>query len=380
MQITRITTFDQLQALAPDWNRLAGEVPFRTWQWLHCWWRSYGAANDDARCSKSLYVLAVHDEKNELIGIAPWFVQSTLLSGNVVRMLGSGEVCSDYLSLLVEPEHQQPVTAAIADWLSKHHSTDNEHRWDTIELDGIDADDTNIAAFSEACGQRQLKVHRQAGPNFWRLELPSTWEAYLAMQSKSHRKQLRRLERRTLENPTARLHFVHSRDDLERAWPVLKRLHQLRRQSLGQRGCFESGRFENFQDLAVGPLLDAGCLEINILELDGKPVAAEYDLAMGDIVYAYQSGLDPTRLSDEPGSALQMAVLQRAIREGRKAFDFLRGDEPYKAHWRATERPSIEVRIAPKRIATTVRSGIFDASAGVKQWIKSGLTTAGLYS
>ena len=42
----------------------------------------------------------------------------------------------------------------------------------------------------------------------------------------------------------------------------------------------------------------------------------------------------------EPGRLITLASLQLAIAEHRRAFDFLRGDEAYKAHWRraATER------------------------------------------
>src|SRR5207244_453594 len=80
-------------------------------------------------------------------------------------------------------------------------------------------------------------------------------------------------------------------------------------------------------------------LRLHWLELDGRPVAAEYHIAGEDIVYAYQSGIEPEVLHEEPGHLAAIATLQLAIAQGYRAFDFLRGDEPYKAHWRAQPRP-----------------------------------------
>ena len=44
--------------------------------------------------------------------------------------------------------------------------------------------------------------------NCWRIELPATWDEYLATLSKSHRKQIRRLERDVFETGRAVLHTV----------------------------------------------------------------------------------------------------------------------------------------------------------------------------
>jgi CelD/BcsL family acetyltransferase involved in cellulose biosynthesis len=378
MRVTRITTHEELAALAPDWDRLAGDVPFRTSAWLHSWWSHYGAAARDPRWAKSLYVLVVYDAADRVAGIAPWYVQRMRLAGSVVRMLGSGEVCSDYLSVLVDAECRQPVAAAIAEWLAEHGAAESEDRWDAIELAGAAKDDASLAALARACADRGLWANSQPGPKFWRIELPSTWAEYLAMLSRSHRKQLRRIDRRMFVSGRARVHRVRTQDDLVRAWPIFKHLHQLRRQSRGQRGCFAAPRFEDFLDCAAERLLSSQWLRLDILEIDGRPVAAEMGLAMHDAVYAYQSGLDPARLADEPGRILQMAVIQRAIREGRSAIDLLRGDEPYKSHWRAKPLQSIEIRIASTRSAAALSGSLAGASAGVKQWIKSGLTAAGL--
>ena len=124
-------------------------------------------------------------------------------------------------------------------------------------------------------------------------------------------------------------------------------------------------------------LLREGQLRLHWLELDGKAAAAEYHLAGAGIVYAYQSGVDPDLLDQEPGRLITMATVRRAIEQGDRAFDFLRGDEPYKSHFRARPRESFDVRVVPNRVTARLRDNLYRARGNVKQWIKNcKLTTA----
>jgi CelD/BcsL family acetyltransferase involved in cellulose biosynthesis len=125
-------------------------------------------------------------------------------------------------------------------------------------------------------------------------------------------------------------------------------------------------------------LLRAGALRLYWLELDGEPVAAEYHIRDGATVYAYQSGIDPDKLTQQPGQLITLATLREAIAEGAQAFDFLRGDEAYKAHWRAAPMPSWDLRITPNKSKARLRHSLWVASDNVKSLIKSGLKLSGL--
>ncbi len=175
------------------------------------------------------------------------------------------------------------------------------------------------------------------------LDLPASWDEYLAGVSKSHRKQLRQLERRVLESERVRWHRVQNAAEFDEAWPVLVDLHQRRRHSLDEPGCFASRVFHDFHREVAGRLLDRGQLRLSWMELDGVPAAAEYHLADGTTTYAYQGGVDPDRLAEEPGRLSTILCLRAAIEEGHRRIDFLRGDEPYKAHWRATRVRNIRL-------------------------------------
>ncbi len=366
MQVERIHDLDALRQLTDQWNCLSRGVPFRSHQWLASWWENYRAEGE-------LYLLAVRSNET-LVGLAPWYRARSLANGLVLRQLGSGEVCTDYLSLLATEEHEKRVVSAIADWLVNEDNT-----WDFLELTGVDESDqmtANLVARLEAGG---CGLHQQPGLNCWRIDLPETWEEYVASLSKSHRKQVRRVERRLLDEGRAVLNTAESGEQLTQAMEILVDLHQRRRKSLGEPGCFASDRFSAFLHQAAERLFDKGLLRLHWVELDDRAVAAEFHVCGGGVTYAYQAGVDPDAMDDEPGRLINIATIKAAIEDQQQAFDFLRGDEPYKAHWRAQCRPAVEYRVAANHATAQLRHAVWLAGTRMKDWIKDSLSFVGAH-
>ncbi len=378
MQTFCLNSLDELSPYAEDWDRLGGEVPFRSWAWLSTWWHHYGEGHCRGRPVRRLFVLTVFDDFDRLVGIAPWYIENTASHGRVLRPLGSGEVCSDYLSVLCRRGTEDRVAGALADYLAESAASDGRdlQPWDLLELGCVAVGDVAVGRLIEHLADRGNTVHRRTGPNCWRIELPESWEDYLARLSKSHRKQMRRLERRVLDSRQAVVHTVDSLDQLDAAAGFLIDLHQRRRRELGEPGCFASARFTAFHREVMPKLLRNGQLRLSWLELNGRPAAAEYQIGAGGIVYAYQSGLDPVVLDQQPGRLLALATLRSALEAGYVGFDFLRGDEQYKAHWRAEPRRSLDLRVVPSRATARLRHNLWLAGSQLKQWVKSHWTPA----
>jgi CelD/BcsL family acetyltransferase involved in cellulose biosynthesis len=369
----RVVEFSALEDLAPYagvWDRLAAGVPFRTWDWTSCWWRHYGGRRSGPSRAR-LAVLGVFEGPDRLVGLAPWYIDWRPSQARVLRWLGSGEVCSDYLSVLCQPSLEDSVSEALADYLAADRSGSGPRRlgWDLLAIEGVDAGDALTTRLVRHLADRGCQVHESPAMNCWRIELPETWEQYLAALSKGHRKQLRRLERNAFDSGRAVLHTVERLEQLPRAIEILVELHQRRRRWLGQRGCFASARFSAFHRDIMPRLLASGQLRLHWLDLDGRPAAAEYQLSGNGILYAYQGGVDPRVLDEEPGRLIMQATLRRAIDEGCRALDFLRGDEPYKAHFRATPRPGLALRVVANRAAARWRHRLWLAGRNVKHWL-----------
>jgi len=367
MNIQRITHLDELKPYRLRWDKLAGECVFRSWDWQTTWWKHYGEgkqlyvllvfADEDAtscqtttNCSEATVCFdAVDETENEtenenLLAIVP-------CRGQVLRLLGDGEICSDYLDVLVDPANAKPAAESLAEYLCENASD-----WDTTEFSAISVENVGLTLLSEGLFSLGCHVTRKANQNIWAIPLPEDWEAFLAMQSKSHRKQLRRLERQVLDTELADWHLVETPAEFEKVWPLLVDLHQRRRISLGEPGCFASECWANFHRDIAKQLFDKGKLRLAWLELDGHPVAAEYNFAGPHSTWAYQSGIDPDRIDKKPGQLSMIRAIQHALAEGHEHFDLLRGDEPYKAHWRAQPQATLDIQIVPARNAARWRS------------------------
>jgi CelD/BcsL family acetyltransferase involved in cellulose biosynthesis len=150
-------------------------------------------------------------------------------------------------------------------------------------------------------------------------------------------------------------------------------LHQRRRISLGEPGCFASPTFHDFHREVAGLLRQRDQLRLSWLELDGTPAAAEYHFADQQTTYAYQGGVDPVRLQEEPGRLSTILCMRRAIEEGHARFDFLRGAEPYKAHWRAEPRMAYDYRVLPNRHLAKIRGKMVNLTTTVSDWLRSSI-------
>jgi CelD/BcsL family acetyltransferase involved in cellulose biosynthesis len=373
MHVCWLKSLDELTPYADDWERLAAGSPFRSWTWLSHWWRHYGPRNDAEAQWSRLATLCVFDDDGALVGVAPWHLECSALRGRVLRMLGSGEVCSDYLGILCHPAREEAVVESLADYLvnSAFDGAADALRWDLLWLDGIDAEDRTMCAFVAQLAALGCAVHRRAGVNCWRMELPTDWASYLASFGKSRRRDMRRLEQKLLDTDRVVLHRVTRMEELSAAMDILVDLHQRRRRSLGDAGCFASARFLAFYRDVVPDLLRRGQLQFCWLELDGKPVAAEFQLVGNGVLYEYQSGIDPAAMEHRPGNLINAAILRQAIASGYLAFDFLRGDEPYKARLGARPRPTVEFRVAPRRPVAQLRHNLWVAGRNVKDWVKT---------
>lgn len=372
MHVSRICDVDQWQALAAEWEKLSPCRPLLSPAWLLPWWRHYG----QRKAARELFVLAVHDHQGQLVGLAPWYLERARYRGATIRFLGSGEVCSDDMTILCRPGDRQAVCRAIADWMlcddpEARTAASRCERWNLLDLSGIDAEDPTVACFLAACRHRSAIVHRRVSHNCWTIELPDSWPKYLGRLSKSHRKRIRRLERRYFDSGRVRPWEAVDRPTLERGFAILTQLHAKRWRAQGEPGVFASPRFAAFHSDVARAMLDRGQLRLGWLELDGQPIAAEYQVASRDTIYAYQSGMDPAQAEHQPGNLSMIATIRRAIERGVANIDLMRGDEPYKAHWRARSRPAVALRILPPQSVNRLRQQIWQVGQSGKAWART---------
>jgi CelD/BcsL family acetyltransferase involved in cellulose biosynthesis len=366
LRVVAVRNEVEFECLMTPWRQLAGDVPFRAWDWMLSWWRHYRDSHSE------LLTLLVTDQDDRVVGIAPWYMHSSRRHGRVVRFLGSGEVCSDYLTLLCREGCEGQVAHSIADWLAG----EGARQWHLLDLTGVEASDLAIGHLCRRLSQHGRIVNRQSDLNCWRTTLTANWDQFLEQLSKSRRVRTRTLVRRAMENGRAVVHHVKTTSDLERGFEILIDLHQKRRRSLSQSGCFASPRFTEFHRDMASRFLASGQLHLFWIELDGRPLSAQYSFTGGQSVYYYQGGFEPELAHESPGWLSLATSIHWAIEQGYASYDFLRGDESYKTSWKATSRPLVHVRVFGRQASARLRHATWYGSEKFKGWARHLLSRA----
>jgi CelD/BcsL family acetyltransferase involved in cellulose biosynthesis len=116
-------------------------------------------------------------------------------------------------------------------------------------------------------------------------------------------------------------------------------LHSARWRARGQQGVLADPRVQAFHRAAAPRLIERGLLALDVLYLDQTPLAATYVLRRAD-AHLYLFGFDPSL----PRLSLGSLAIWRSIGQARDAglgsYDFLRGSEPYKYAFGASNRQS----------------------------------------
>ena len=294
------------------------------------------------------------------------------------RLLGSGDACTHHTTWLSAAGWENRVGIEVASFLLQCKSD-----WKRLLFEAVDGDAAAIHATMHHLAENGCLCHQRQINSCWKITLPATWDDYLSMLSRSLRKRCRKLQRQFLDSGKIQVHQVETEADLQNGFDVFLKLHAVRwgsdRKPLG---VFQDKRFRMFHEKVSRILLARKQLRLAWLECDGKPIAVEYQFLDAKAVYAYQAGVDLTMDQYSPGKLSMMAAIQFAIAQGCDFYDLLRGDEPYKANWRAASVACYDLRAWQNgmmgRFEWTMWNGYTQAVRRLKPIIPSRLINRGL--
>jgi len=317
---------DQLSALRPAWDELLLQYPqattFSTCEWLASWWQSFGQ-------HRQLLFLALFDATS-LIGLAPLSISTERFgpsSLRVLRMMGDGSNDSDNLDFPVRPGFEITFVESLIAYLKKE-----KQKWDVALLNTLPANTcvgTSLAKSLTSTWWTFFEYSSQCSA----VTLPDSWDLYLQMLASEDRKNLARYTRRLKGRYSVRICRCTQEDELPAYLDALFRLHQARWQASGEPGSFSSQARREFYQLLSLRLLKRDCLELWALELNGELAAVQFAFRHRDKVFQLQEGYDTQRTPDRLGFVLRGAVLERLISENVRVYDFLGGEDSYKARW-----------------------------------------------
>jgi CelD/BcsL family acetyltransferase involved in cellulose biosynthesis len=307
----RFELVDRLESLREEWTNLAeqGRNVFATWEFAATWWEHFGAG-------RRLVTVGCRDSRGELIAILPLYLWRRRPL-RVLRFLGNG--AGDVLGPVCRPRRTTDAARALRRLLETA-----PWDWDVFVGENLPG---------EQDWPRQLGGHlirREGNPV---LRAPDGFEEFLARRTPNFRSAVRRGERRLARRYRVRFRLSDS-TTLDADLSALFRLHQAR---FGEQSAF-GGERTAFHRAFARRACERGWLRLWILELDERPVAAQYGFRFGGVESFYQSGRDPELRRESLGMVLLSHAIRSAADEGVEEFALLRGHEPYKYRFATDDR------------------------------------------
>lgn len=323
---TAHTTEDIFARLEPEWNDLLKRSTFNnifiTWEWQSHWWMAYQPGE--------LWVVTVHDENEQLVGLAPLFIENGD-GERVVREIGCVDV-TDYLDLLVDREHGAAVMDCLAAFLADHAAS-----YDRINLCNLPPQSCTYQHFAGALQKYGFSTEFEQQEVCPIIELPSDWESFLALLDKKQRHELRRKLRIAAGQPGLDWYMVSDEHNLN---DELNKFLSLMGASTEDKATFLSDdKNTDFFRRVMPVIWEKGWLQLSFLTLNGESIATYLNFDYDQCVMVYNSGLSLAHGQFSPGIVLLAHTIRHAVEHGFKEFDFLRGNEEYKYRMGGKDRP-----------------------------------------
>jgi CelD/BcsL family acetyltransferase involved in cellulose biosynthesis len=325
---------DRLDASeAAAWDAVAAACrlrsPFVGWTWQHHW----AAVFAEGRC---LDVRHVRDADGRLVAILPLYE----VEPDTFELVGGAEV-SDYLDLIAVAGHEDDAWAALLAARAGERA-----RW---ILHAVPAGSPTVRTLPSLAAAAGLVADVTLEERCPVLELPPSWETYLASLSGKHRHELtRKIRRFEREAPDGRAVVVRGADAVAARLGDFLTLH---RRSRTGKAKFMDARMEGFFRAALPALAAHDGVALWFLERAGAPVASFVCLEWDGTVGLYNSGFAPEASALSPGLVLLSHVIRDAIARRRARFDFLRGEERYKLEFEPTLEDVYRVTISSALMA-----------------------------
>jgi CelD/BcsL family acetyltransferase involved in cellulose biosynthesis len=258
-------------------------------------------------------------------------------SDGTLRFLGGTEV-TDYMGPVALPGTEDRFAKELMGAVTNLE-------WRAADLRGLPEDSPWLGRLAGAAADLGLSVSEDDDSVAPLLQLPATYDEYLVSLPAKLRHEIRRKARKLdVESGGHSLSFA-SRDSLSHDLGVFVAMH---RSSEGPKGKFMKPGMEIFFRRLAETFLEDGVFRLGFVEAEGAKMAGAIAFFFGGSAYLYNSAFDRKYQHLAPGMHLVADLIHKAIREGCRRFDLLKGDLDYKYRFGAAPRRIRRLVVTPR--------------------------------
>jgi CelD/BcsL family acetyltransferase involved in cellulose biosynthesis len=275
--------------------------------WLNAWWQSFGSGFEPM-------ILAAHED-GRLVGLATLKVQD-----GVASFIGDNSVC-DYLDFITAQGKEDAFGGALLDYLPSQNI--RSLVMETLRPQSVAGH--NIAEEWKRRGKSSLCTQIDVSAE---MELPTTWEDYLASLESKQRREAERKMRQLESLAEVRLRVLR---DSEIRKDELSLFFQMMVDSRRDKAVFLTEEMRLFFERVAAAMSTYGMLRLAFLEVGVARVAGILYFEDDARIYLYNSGYVPQYANMDAGLVSKLYCIRQAISEHKRVFDFMKGPEVYKS-------------------------------------------------
>lgn len=375
LTMRKVLTTDDFYALREQWNSLLKvsrtSSHFLTWEWLWSWWNAYQEE------SLSLCIICIICG-GDLVGIAPCYVDNNGKLGPFtlrrLMFLGTreGAAQSEYMDFIMHPLYEATIVEETMRLLA------SEDICDELLLEKIDESSSLIPLLRQTGADKGFYYHVRTRFESPFVKLPPTYDEFLKQAGANVRHKIRNNQKKLQKYTTVVYRKTENHAELETDFADLTRLHQLRWESRKLPGSFSRKNYITFHQSIMKEMMENGRLELWFLAVDGKAIAALYNISYNNKIYNYQAGVD-TEFDGTiaPGFLLHHHCIAEAINKGLHEYDFLAMGkrDAYKKNWTDESHYMTDIYMARPGVIKYMAASLVGLRF-LYRWIKAALKSA----
>jgi hypothetical protein len=364
-RVREINRIDELAQLRQEWGELLRHTPgasfFQSLEWLEVYWRHFG----EGRKLRVLLVSAENDSERDgggcrqevqradaaspatssvplgLTGIVPLVVEREPSNVGPLRVLTFPLHAWGSFYGPIGPDPEATLTAGL------EHIQHSERDWDFLELRWLGAEGTDPSQAQHALLANGFQAYLTQSDRSAVVDLRGTWDSYWSSRKGAWLRRFHHAERVLAEQGD--VSYVRYRPrgaacgDGSPRWDLYNACEELARRSW--QGEASDGTTLSHETVR-GFLRDtheaaaaAGAVDLNLLLIDGLPVAFIYGYHYGGYVYGLRRGYDASLARDGAGNVLLAYALRDSFDRGDRIYDMGVGSLASKRHFQTRLLP-----------------------------------------
>jgi hypothetical protein len=372
--VREVNQIDELTNIRREWGELLRRTPggsfFQSLDWLEVYWRHFGEG-------RKLRVLLVSSENDGaspaspsapsgLTGILPLVVEREPSKIGSLRVLTYPLHAWGSFYGPIGPDPAVTLTEGLK------HIQHTERDWDFLELRWLGAEGTNPAQTQRALLTNGFQAYLTPLDRTAVVDLSDTWDSYWASRKGAWLRRFHHAERVLSEQGDVTYVRYRPRgaacDDGSPRWDLYNACEELARRSWqgdatdGTTLSHETvrGYLRDMHEAAAA----AGAVDLNLLLINGLPVAFIYGYHYGGYVFGLRRGYDASLARGGAGNVLLAYTLRDSFARGDRIYDMGVGSLASKRYFQTRLLPILRCSHYP---ASTPRTQVLR----LKRWWQS---------